>query len=369
MRKLLFVFGLFLSAQVFAQTPVTPIRGQSGVDGGSGASSSATQRVILSTDDPLVSKYTATAAADSSRLPVSLPDGVTTTGTCTSACGATNLVALSTTGYMTATVHMTSVGSGNTVQYQVSNDTTNGTDGTWQATSCLVGGAVGSSPPETSTALAATRFVVCPAVGKWFRVNVQTYGSGTLTAVVTLKQTTINSFGALLGATVSGPVAHGVAVSGGPVRVAGRARTSNYTALSNDNTADLVTTVSGALITRPYSIPEGEWSYAAASGGISNTTTAVTIAAAAGSGLRNYIKGCQLSSDALGAATELAIRDGASGTVIWRTKIGTAGITGGEQVTFENPLKSTANTLLEVVTLTATVTGGVFVNCQGYIAP
>ena len=51
------------------------------------------------------------------------------------------------------------------------------------------------------------------------------------------------------------------------------------------------------------------WSYAAATGGIANTTTAVTIKAAAGAGKLNYITDIQVSHATLGAATELAIRE------------------------------------------------------------
>ena len=108
----------------------------------------------------------------------------------------------------------------------------------------------------------------------------------------------------------------------------------------------------------------GSWSYAAASGGISNSTTAVTITAAAGTGLRNTIEAIQISADALGAATEVVVRDGAAGTVLWRVKIGTGGNSGIAH-TFAVPLRSTANTLLEVVTLTASITGAVYINVQG----
>ena len=108
------------------------------------------------------------------------------------------------------------------------------------------------------------------------------------------------------------------------------------------------------------------WAYAAAAGGITNTTTAVTVAPAAGASVRNYVLSMQCDSDALGAATELAIRDGASGTVIWRTKFGTAGIPNGIDLTFNPPLRGSANTLVEIVTLTATVTGSVYCNLQGY---
>lgn len=108
------------------------------------------------------------------------------------------------------------------------------------------------------------------------------------------------------------------------------------------------------------------WNYAAAAGGITNTTTAVTVKAAGGGGVRNFVSSMQCHSDALGAATELAIRDGAAGTVIWRGKIGTAGWLDGMEITFNPPLRGTANTLVEIVTLTASVTGSVYCNLQGY---
>src|SRR3990167_10403605 len=95
------------------------------------------------------------------------------------------------------------------------------------------------------------------------------------------------------------------------------------------------------------------WSYAAATGGISNTTTPVTVKAAAGAGVRNYVASMQLSADALGAATELAIRDGSAGTVLWRGKLSTAAFA-PSFMEFDPPLQGTANTLLEIVTLTAT---------------
>jgi len=110
----------------------------------------------------------------------------------------------------------------------------------------------------------------------------------------------------------------------------------------------------------------GDWSYAAASSGIVNTTTAVTIKAAAGAGIRNYLQSLQVQSATLGGATELAIRDGAAGTVIFRTQLQTTALP-LTTINFDPPLRSTANTLLEVVTLSA-VTGGVYVNATGFTA-
>jgi hypothetical protein len=108
------------------------------------------------------------------------------------------------------------------------------------------------------------------------------------------------------------------------------------------------------------------WNYAPPAGGIVNTTTAVTIKTAAGAGVRNYIKSLQLTADTLGAATEFAIRDGAAGTVLARIKINTAGLTASGTTIFDPPLRGSANTLVEIVTLSATISGGVFANLQGY---
>ena len=109
------------------------------------------------------------------------------------------------------------------------------------------------------------------------------------------------------------------------------------------------------------------WKYASVSGGIVNSAVAVTIKAAAGVGLRNYLKTLTIAHDALGAATELAIRDGAGGTVLWLGKLQTGAVdaAAASVIQFDPPLRGTANTLLEVVTLTA-VTGGVFVNATGF---
>jgi hypothetical protein len=106
------------------------------------------------------------------------------------------------------------------------------------------------------------------------------------------------------------------------------------------------------------------WVYAAASGGIDNSATAVTIKAAAAAGVRNYLKTLEIAHATLGASTELAIRDGAAGTVLWRTLLHTTALPTTTFV-FDPPLKGTAATLLEVVTLTA-VTGDVMINAQGY---
>lgn len=118
----------------------------------------------------------------------------------------------------------------------------------------------------------------------------------------------------------------------------------------------------------PGDFDSSSWSYAAAAAGIVNTTAAVTIKAAAGSGISNYLASLQIMAEALANATELAVRDGAGGAVLWRTKITPSGLV-GLSIDFVRPIKGTANTLMEVVTLTASGTGAVYVNAQGFVAP
>ena len=66
--------------------------------------------------------------------------------------------------------------------------------------------------------------------------------------------------------------------------------------------------------------PRG-WSYAAATAGIVSSTVAITVKAAAGAGLRNYVASIQVQTATLGNATVLAIRNGASGAVLWQLSL------------------------------------------------
>lgn len=164
---------------------------------------------------------------------------------------------------------------------------------------------------------------------------------------------------------LSGQTAHSTAATGSPLRVGGKVATALDTTLVNGDVSDMLMTSAGQFIQKPYGSAENDWQYAAAASGIVNTTTAVIIKAAGAAGIRNYITGITLMADALGAATELVIRDGAAGTVLFRIRIPTTGLV-TNQINFPTPLKGTAATLLEIATLTASVTGSVYVNAQGY---
>lgn len=103
------------------------------------------------------------------------------------------------------------------------------------------------------------------------------------------------------------------------------------------------------------------WRYASLSGGIVDTT-AVTIAPAV-VGMRNYIDSLQVFNSGA-AGTEVIIRDGSLGPVLWRGYVGAT--TASLQVDFKHPIKGSINTLLEVV-LSSGTTVAVRINVQGHL--
>lgn len=165
-----------------------------------------------------------------------------------------------------------------------------------------------------------------------------------------------------------GNAAEDAATTANPLITGGVVRTTTAptTLIAGDASRDTMTS-GGIRVVYPYAVPEVSWSYAAAASGILNTTTAVTVKAAAAAGIRNYITNIQVMSETLTTATELAIRDGVAGAVLWRIKIPTTGLQAA-QFDFAIPLRGTAATLLEIVTLTASGAGAVYVNLQGFTA-
>lgn len=160
-------------------------------------------------------------------------------------------------------------------------------------------------------------------------------------------------------------VAHDSAISGATgVAVIGlNARSAEPTAVGTADATQALGSLLGKQVTLDYAIPPSTWTYAAASGGITNTT-GVTAKAAAGAGIRNYITGVQAINGHATVSTDVQIRDGASGTVLWRGFAQAAG--GGCAAQFNPPLRGTANTLVEVACgTTGTAT---YINLQGFVA-
>lgn len=200
--------------------------------------------------------------------------------------------------------------------------------------------------------------------GRYLRIRCSTFGTGPLVAKFTQMSSNLPG---VAGVAVTGFSAEGNSTLPNPVVFGLEARTSSKTSLGNGTVGRVVGTVDGRLVFRPHAIPENEWVYAAASGGITSSTAEVTVKSAAGTNIRNYMTSCQISADALASATEIVIKDDAAGNVLWRMKIQTSGLP-VTTIRFDDPLKSAANKPF-VIQLTTSNAGAVYFNAQGYIGP
>jgi hypothetical protein len=213
--------------------------------------------------------------------------------------------------------------------------------------------------PMTGTATVTLRATTNPGV---VAVLNPTAAAMTVTASIAATQTL-----ATVTTLTGGAAAEDAATTSSPHIVGGVVRTATSpTTLVAGDAARATMTSSGAIVTLTGAVPEITFNYPAAASGIVNTTTAVQVRAAQAASIRTYVRSMQVQTATLGAATELVLRDGAAGTVMFRTQLQTTAMP-LTTITFDPPLRGTAATLLEVATLTA-VTGGVFVNVQGYSA-
>lgn len=156
--------------------------------------------------------------------------------------------------------------------------------------------------------------------------------------------------------SVSGVAAHDAVISGNPNRIAGRAVTANYTAVASGDVADLVTTTVGAIISKPYAIPEAGFNSSLAL----TTTTAAAIQTAAGAGLKRHITALQAINTG-SSAVDLIILDGS--TERWRL---TLPVNVPFTCEFPTEIATTANTALNA---NLSASGTVRANFQGYTAP
>lgn len=263
------------------------------------------------------------------------------------------------TGYESVSVQVTSAGTTCTITYETSDDAT-----TWYGISGIapnLGSSNTSSPASTSTTLLVLTF---PRKALYFRARVSTYGSGLVTVLGTLHKNpqVISNRATMDGAGVVG-TAPATFVPTGLV-----SRTTNVAAVATTTLVQATATVVGVQIVRPYSIPELDWQYAAASGGIVDTADNVLVASA-GAGIRNYLTWISLLNTDATVGTEVVVKDGS--TVIFRTFV-PASLAAVSQpmpvgFTFPTPLKGTAATALNVACITTS--SQTYVNAGGYQAP
>ena len=299
------------------------------------------------------------AVSSSNPLPVAQTDGLSVSGTVIGTAAnqatsgiATVLFATSMLNYESITVQVTSAGTSCTIVYEVSEDGLN-----WQSTSGLTTSNVGTSSNTTVSTIAL--ILQFPRKASIFRARVSTYGSGTVTVVGTLSKTPV----AQLGITyIGGFSPEGGGAGTAPIPIGLEGRTSSKTSVTNATLVRPISMLDGRQITRLNSIPENEWVYAAASGGITNTTD-VALVAAQGAGIKNYLTGLSVAN-ANATASEIVIKDGAS-TVIWRMYL--AANAPIQSIRFVTPLQSSANTALNVACITTGTQ--TYISAQGYKAP
>jgi len=105
----------------------------------------------------------------------------------------------------------------------------------------------------------------------------------------------------------------------------------------------------------------GGWSYAAASGGITNTTD-VTLAAAPGNLMANYLSAIQIVNKDGSVGTEVVVKSGS--TILWRTWV--PATSGKADAVFPRPLVAANNTALTAACVTDS--SETYINAQGFIA-
>ena len=290
-----------------------------------------------------------TAVSSSNPLPVAQTDGLSVSGTVTSAAV---LFTTSMVNYESITVQVTSAGTNCVVTYEQSEDQT-----IWYTVSGISVTNYGSAAPSSGTVAVAMN--IFPRKGTYFRARVVTYGSGTVALTGALSKTPVNL---TIEARLAGYANEGAAIISQPVPICLEGRTSSKTSVTSGQAVRPISTADGRQVIRLNSIPENEWVYAAASGGITNTHD-VALVAAQGAGIKNYLTGLSVAN-ANATASEIVIKDGAS-TVIWRMYL--AANAPIQSIEFSTPLQSSANTALNVACITTGTQ--TYINAQGYKAP
>lgn len=258
----------------------------------------------------------ATASTDATRVPVSEPDGLQVTGTCTTCSSNQVLFAQSLVGYGSWAVQVTSAGSSSTITYQVSTDSGACSSATNWA-NILGGLSTGTGSLAGSATSTTAVYTIFPrAAAMCARAITSTPGTGTVTVQASFSKVPYDNLmrQVSVGNSISlngGQALQGATVATTPGQMGGDARAynSNPTAVSAGQMARLLTDLFGTL--RVYS----EWSF-------SNITTNTTTTVKSGAGVVHTI--CINTKGATANTATVYDNTAASGT-----KLGTIDTTTG----------------------------------------
>ena len=106
-----------------------------------------------------------------------------------------------------------------------------------------------------------------------------------------------------IGVNVLSAAAPALSVVGGQARntagavpvLAATGYSANPVAVTTARGVDLLATLIGAIVTKPYAIPEADWTYAGPLAGIA-TGSDTAVQAAGGAGIRRYVTGMQVDT-------------------------------------------------------------------------
>lgn len=164
--------------------------------------------------------------------------------------------------------------------------------------------------------------------------------------------------------TPLGNVAHDAVDSGAPIKTGGRARTSEITAVANDDRVDSVHDSTGKQIVLPYAVSENSTIGTITTAMTGTTSTAVSGMGAPGAGLRNYITTIIISNAHATVGTDVILQDGSGGTTVGTFPA--AAVYGGVAIALPKPIRQpTTNTGIFAANITTGASTKV--TCYGYI--
>ena len=146
------------------------------------------------------------------------------------------------------------------------------------------------------------------------------------------------------------------------VSMGSTAATQEPTARTNGQNVNDMSDAVGKRIVLPYANPENFLTGLITTAMTGTTDTAVTGMGAQGAGVRNYITQCTVSNSHASVGTDVVLKDGSGGSVLWTFPA--AASYGGAVVPFPTPLKTTANTALYAANITTGASTKV--SCTGY---
>lgn len=138
--------------------------------------------------------------------------------------------------------------------------------------------------------------------------------------------------------------------------------TQEPTARTNGQNVNDISDAVGKRIVLPYANPENTLVGLITTAMTGTTDTAVTGMGAQGAGVRNYITGCVVSNSHATVGTDVVLKDGSGGSVLWTFPAAAA--YGGSTFPFPTPIKTTANTALYAANITTGASTKV--SCTGY---